>query len=141
MDNLDYHKDCGWFRKYCISKALNYLKSAEYAGRYRDDGILSIALNPGNLDSELWRSQPYVIAKILKSFFLHAPIMGAYIELFAGLLPEVTMKRAGGWIVPWGRFMNARNDLQDAAKTKAEGRSGIAKAFREWNEEQVRPCL
>ncbi|KAI5925275.1 hypothetical protein F4810DRAFT_708661 [Camillea tinctor] len=141
MDNLDYHKDLGWFPKYCISKAGNYLQGAEYARRHKADGILSITVNPGNLDSELWRNQPYVVGKILKWFFLHPPIKGAYTELFAGLSPEVTMENTGGWVVPWGRFMRSRKDLYEATKRKSEGGSGIAKEFWEWNEKQVEPYL
>lgn len=34
-----------------------------------------------------------------------------------------------------------RKDLKEATKTQAEGGSGIAKDFWEWNEEQVRPFL
>ncbi|KAI8631156.1 hypothetical protein F5Y19DRAFT_473555 [Xylariaceae sp. FL1651] len=141
MDNLDYHNDMGWFPKYCISKAGNFLQGAEYARRYKADGILSISLNPGNLDSELWRNQPYVVAKFLKWFVLYAPINGAYTELFAGLSPEVTMEKSGGWVVPFGRFMRPRKDLGEATKTEAEGGSGIARKFWEWNEEQVRSYL
>jgi len=35
--------------------------------------------------------------------------------------------------------MDMRKDLIEASKTEAEGGSGIAKKFWEWNEEQVRP--
>ncbi|KAH8167400.1 hypothetical protein CIB48_g828 [Xylaria polymorpha] len=94
LDNLDYHNDLGWFPKYCISKAGNYLQGAEFARRYQGDGILSITLNPGNLDSDLWRNQSYIMGKILKWFVLHPLINGAYTELFAGLSPEVTMEKS-----------------------------------------------
>ena len=104
MDNLDYHRDLWWMTKYGISKAGNYLQGSEYARRFKADGVISVTLNPGNLDSELWRNQPFVIGKILKWFFLHKPINGAYTELFAGLSPEVTLEKTGAWIVPFGRF-------------------------------------
>ena len=68
-------------------------------------------------------------------------IMGAYTELFAGLSPDVTMEKSGGWIVPWGRFMKIRKDLYEATKTQEEGGSGIAKAFWEWTEDQVKSYL
>ncbi|RYC55603.1 hypothetical protein CHU98_g10605 [Xylaria longipes] len=137
LDNLDYHKDMGWFSKYCISKAGNYLQGSEFARRYKSDGVLSVTLNPGNLDSDLWRNQSYVMGKFLKWFVLHPLINGSYTELFAGLSPEVTMERSGAWIAPFGRFMQPRKDLKAATKTKAEGGSGIAKKFWEWNEEQI----
>ncbi|KAI0542185.1 hypothetical protein GGR58DRAFT_453081 [Xylaria digitata] len=141
MDNLDYHQDLWWLAKYGISKAGNYLQGSEFAQRYKADGIISVTLNPGNLDSELWRNQPFIIGKILKWFFLHEPINGAYTELFAGLSPEITMEKSGAWIVPFGRFMRPRKGLKEATRTRAEGGTGIAKEFWEWNEEQIRPFL
>ncbi|KAI0403678.1 hypothetical protein F4802DRAFT_570617, partial [Xylaria palmicola] len=104
LDNLDYGRDTWWFPKYCISKAGNFLQGGEFARRHKDDGILSVTLNPGNLDSELWRNQPYLIKKLLKLLVLHPPINGAYTELFAGLSPELTMEKSGAWVVPFGRF-------------------------------------
>ncbi|KAI0523770.1 hypothetical protein F5B22DRAFT_633877 [Xylaria bambusicola] len=141
MDNLDYHRDLWWLTKYGISKAGNYLQGSEYARRYKADGVISVSLNPGNLDSELWRNQTYIMSKMLKWFFLYEIINGAYTELFTGLSPEVTMEKSGAWIVPFGRFMRPRKDLKEATRTKAEGGTGIAKEFWEWNEEQIRPFL
>ncbi|KAI1167992.1 hypothetical protein F5B18DRAFT_341598 [Nemania serpens] len=141
LDNLDYHKDLGWFPKYAISKAGNYLHGSEYARRYKADGIVSVSLNPGNLDSDLWRNQSWLVGKFLKWFILHPPINGSYTELFAGLSPEVTMEKSGAWVVPFGRFMQCRKDLQEATRTKAEGGSGIAGEFWDWTEEQIRPFL
>ncbi|KAJ3579843.1 hypothetical protein NPX13_g715 [Xylaria arbuscula] len=141
MDNLDYHRDLWWMTKYGISKAGNYLQGSEYACRFKADGVISVTLNPGNLDSELWRNQPFIIAKMLRWFVLYDLINGAYTELFAGLSPEVTLEESGAWIVPFGRFMPPRKDLKDATKTKAEGGTGVAKEFWEWNENQIRPYL
>ncbi|KAI0874586.1 hypothetical protein GGS24DRAFT_333823 [Hypoxylon argillaceum] len=104
LDNLDYHKEAGWFQQYGISKAGNFLQGSEFARRYKDDGVLSVTLNPGNLDSELWRNQSYIVGKLLKWFILHPAINGAYTELFAGLSPEVTMEKTGAWVAPFGRF-------------------------------------
>lgn len=42
-------------------------------------------------------------------------------------------------VAPWGRPVPTRSDLEAAAKTEAEGGSGIAKKFWEWSEEQVKP--
>lgn len=97
MDNLDYHKDKSSFHKYMVSKAGNFLHSAEYARRHASDGIVSVALNPGNLSSDLWRTQGWAASAVLKSFVLHPPVYGAYTELFAGLSPEVTLKLPGDW--------------------------------------------
>ncbi|RKL11614.1 hypothetical protein BFJ71_g97 [Fusarium oxysporum] len=45
------------FQQYAISKLGNYYHATEYAARHKSDGIISVPLNPGNLDSELWRTQ------------------------------------------------------------------------------------
>jgi hypothetical protein len=41
-------------------------------------------------------------------------------------------------VVPWGRFKDIREDMLAASKTEAEGGSGIAQKFWEWNEEQIK---
>ena len=98
MDNdLEYQHKAGNFTRYAISKAGNYLQGAEFARRHRADGVVSISLNPGNLNSDLWRTQGRVASWFLQKFVLHPPIYGAYTELFAGLSPEVTMEKTGDW--------------------------------------------
>ncbi|KAK7917592.1 hypothetical protein PG985_011200 [Apiospora marii] len=146
LDNLDYHKPMSWFQQYCISKAGNYLHGAEYAWRHGPgsggDGILSVSLNPGNLDSELWRTQTFLVRKFLQWVLLHPPVFGAYTELYAGLSPELSLEEhSGGWVVPWGRPMRIRKDLQAAARTKEEGGSGVGRGFWEWSERQVERYL
>lgn len=97
MANLDYHVDKSPFDKYCVSKAGNYLQAAEYARRHRGDGIVSVPLNPGNLDSDLWRTQGSGARDLLRRFVLHPPVLGAYTQLFAAFSPEVTIERSGEW--------------------------------------------
>ncbi len=97
MDNLDYHDDRHSSTKYGVSKAGNYLHATEFARRHRDDGIVSVALNPGNLSSELFRTQGAVFNTLGRLFFLYPPVNGAYTELFAGLSPEVTLEKTGAW--------------------------------------------
>lgn len=46
--------------KYSIIKACNYLQGTEYARRFGNKGIVSVALNPGNLSSDLARHQSYM---------------------------------------------------------------------------------
>lgn len=76
--------------KYGYSKLGNYLHAAEFAARHRDDGVLSVSLNPGALDSEFWRSQRGITTAVLRSTVLHPPVYGAYTCLFAALSPEIT---------------------------------------------------
>lgn len=85
------------FVSYSLSKAGNYLHAVEMAKRFKDQGIVSIALNPGNLKSDLWREQSLITNWFLNTFILHDPIYGAYTELFAGLSPEITLKETGQW--------------------------------------------
>ncbi|KAH8687940.1 hypothetical protein BGZ60DRAFT_394871 [Tricladium varicosporioides] len=136
----EYERKGGMYR-YGVSKAGNYLHAAEYARRFRDSGIVSIGLNPGNLNSELYRTQGAITGKFLRAFVLHEPVLGAYTELFAGLSPQVTIERSGEWVVPWGRFMKIRKDLRDASRLKVDGGIGVGEMFWEWCEEQVKSHL
>lgn len=97
LSNLDYHIEQNPFTKYAISKAGNYLQGVEFARRHKSDGVVGVPLNPGNLDSELWRWMPAWAAAIFRRIFLAPSIFGAYTELFAGLSPEITMEKSGEW--------------------------------------------
>ncbi|EPE10004.1 short-chain dehydrogenase [Ophiostoma piceae UAMH 11346] len=148
---------------YGNSKAAAYLHSVEYARRHRDDNIISVAANPGNLDSDLYRtvggpgqgkeaSAPAdqdaglgfvqkMSMKVFRRFMLHPPVYGAYTELFSGLSPEVTLEKSGAWVGPWGRFFPMRKDVAENAKPKSEGGLGGAEAFWDWSVEQVKPFM
>ena len=99
VDELDdyKHRKKLMFYKYGISKAGNYLHGAEFAKRYRDAGIVSVPLNPGNLDSDLYRTLNPMVAWVVRKVALYPSVYGAYTELFAGLSPEVTVEKSGDW--------------------------------------------
>ncbi|KAJ0121358.1 Short-chain dehydrogenase/reductase [Diaporthe amygdali] len=101
MDNLDYHEDKSAVTKYAVSKVGNFLHSVELARRHgaSSDGVVSVALNPGNLDTELGRDRSWLETKILRTFVLYLPVFGAYTELFAGLSDPITaeMVRDNNW--------------------------------------------
>lgn len=97
LSNLDYHVDKSPFDKYCVSKAGNYLQGVEFARRHKEDGIVSVPLNPGNLSSDLWRSFGSGAQGFLRSFVLHPPVLGAYTQLFAAFSPQVSIERSGEW--------------------------------------------
>jgi NAD(P)-dependent dehydrogenase (short-subunit alcohol dehydrogenase family) len=97
MENLDYHNDKSSYHKYCVSKMGNYFHATEFAARHKDDGIVSVALNPGNLDSEFWRTQGSLMSFLLRHTVLHPPVLGAYTELYAGLAPTVTLEESGSF--------------------------------------------
>ncbi|TGJ78657.1 hypothetical protein E0Z10_g10103 [Xylaria hypoxylon] len=138
LDNLDYKRDAFYAYKYGISKVGNYYHATEYARRYRDDGIVSVSLNPGNLKSELDRN-----CNFAEMLFRHATtyptINGAYTELFAGISDEVNTENSGAWIVPWGRIENIRKDLLEGSKPEEAGGTAIAQKFWKWSEEQTSP--
>jgi NAD(P)-dependent dehydrogenase (short-subunit alcohol dehydrogenase family) len=95
MDNLDYHKDEGSFKKYSVSKMGNYFHSSEYAQRYSADGIASVSLNPGNLDTDLWRTQSPLTAWILRKTVFYPIVYGAYTTVFAAFSPLVQVSKDG----------------------------------------------
>ncbi|KAK7218924.1 hypothetical protein V2G26_006927 [Clonostachys chloroleuca] len=116
LDNLDYHEP------------------------YKDSGIVSVALHPGNLDTDMWKVQS-LTKFLLRHTILYPIIFGAYTELFAGLSSQVSMEKSGSWIVPWGRIMPIRPDIVAASKTEEEGGSGIARKFWQWANDQVEPYV
>ncbi len=160
MDNLDYHEDKSSYDKYCISKLGNYLHATEFAARFKADGIVSIPLNPGNLDSDFWRTLGPNLHCTLKHTLLYPPVYGAYTSLFAALSPEVTIEKTGCFgescelflvvedsgankeaVAPWGKFRNISKDLLHASRTKAQGGMGTTEEFWEWTDAQVNPFL
>ncbi|KAF2970979.1 hypothetical protein GQX73_g2533 [Xylaria multiplex] len=160
LDNLDYKRNAFYAWKYGISKVGNYYQATEYARRHRDDGIVSVSLNPGNLKSELDRNcnfaemvfrhattYPTVVriqnpAGSMKLTLLtrfYALKNGAYTELFAGISDEVNLENSGAWIVPWGRIENIRKDLLEGSKPEEVGGTAIAQKFWKWCEDQTSP--
>ncbi|KAM0811308.1 hypothetical protein AB5N19_11664 [Seiridium cardinale] len=143
VENLDYSKDDGFFMntlggKYGVSKAGNYYHSTEFARRHRKDGVISVALNPGNLASDLGRHMYGIQVFLIKWLVAYPPIYGAYTELFAGISEQVSLEKTGSWIVPWGRFSEMRDDVALGSKPESEGGLGVAQKFWQWSEEQVK---
>ncbi|KAF5020063.1 hypothetical protein F66182_7905 [Fusarium sp. NRRL 66182] len=137
-DNLDYHQPRNIMHKYAVSKAGNFYHNTEFARNYKKDGIVSVSLNPGNLSSELDRTTSWWLY-YPRVFTTYPPINGAYTELFAAFTPEITIEKSGIWVVPWGRFMPIRPDLQKGALLESEGGTGMAEKFWKWSEEQIKP--
>ncbi|KAI1780618.1 NAD(P)-binding protein [Hypoxylon cercidicola] len=127
----------GSVEQYFTSKLGNYLQAAEFAARHRADGIVSVSLNPGNLDSDFWRSMGPVMLWFLRKLLLSPTIYGAYTLLFAGCSPQVTLEKSGRFIAPWGRFWNVSSAMVKASKTKSEGGTGVARDFWAWTDAQV----
>ncbi|KAL2024722.1 hypothetical protein VTK56DRAFT_6923 [Thermocarpiscus australiensis] len=140
LDNLDYHVPKPGMERYGISKVGVWALAVEYARRHRDDGIVSVPINPGNLTSELPRHQGIVL-KAVARLVGYPPLLGAYTELFAAFSPEVTMEKSGSRVAPFGRFYPLREDLYKAMRLESEGGTGGTARFWDWTEEQIGPYL
>lgn len=140
LNNMDYSVDTGAWTKYGVSKAGNYYYGTQFAKLYKNDGIISISLHPGNLKTDLQKYMPRWQMPVV-NMLVYPPIYGAFTELFAGLSPDVTLEKTGAWIQPWGRFDTQRIDLEDGSKSKAEGGTGIAEEFWKWSEKQIKEYL
>lgn len=125
-------------RNYSASKAGNWLLASEFDKRTRNDGLLCVAQNPGNLTTKTWDGVPWAI-RVLVRPVMHEPKMGAYTELWAGLSPDVTCEDGGRTAIPWGRWHpDPRKDILESLKTKEEGGTGLAAEFWGWCEKQTR---
>ncbi|KAM0443753.1 hypothetical protein ACHAO4_010434 [Trichoderma viride] len=137
VENLSQVQNMGAFEQYCVSKLGNYWHAAEFAARYKDDGIISIPLNPGNLDSDFWRTQGALMTCILRRTLLYPPIHGAYTNLFAAFSPQITIEKSGTFVAPWGKLWNVSKEMIDGTKPESQGGTGIAASFWEWTEAQI----
>ncbi|KAJ3549262.1 hypothetical protein NM208_g590 [Fusarium decemcellulare] len=124
---------------YSQSKAGAVYLAAEFARRNEGTGIVSVAINPGHLKTELMRHVSSLMQRFLNRFVLYDPIYGAYTEVFAGLSPGVTAEDSGRYIMPWGRFGLVKDDLVAAMKSRVEGGTGGAERFWEFCEEATKP--
>lgn len=119
---------------YGTSKAGNILHNAEMARRHGGAGLKSVAIDPGNLQTNLYQNMPRWQHIVAKKLALKPAIYGAYTELYAAFSPDV---QNGSWIEPWGKVAEPRNDIGQACKLESEGGTGAAKQFWEWCEKEV----
>ncbi|KAG1723243.1 uncharacterized protein EDB91DRAFT_1173181 [Suillus paluster] len=117
---------------YNQSKFGNIVLALELAKRYGDQGIISTALNPGNIKSELQRhvepQLPSIVKQFLSAVVLYETSQGALTQLYAATSPEAANLN-GKYLVPWARVGSPRQETQDAQ---------LGKALWEWLEEQVK---
>lgn len=137
MDNLDFHVNKNAKYRYGTSKGGNWIYGYEMSRRYKSDGIIGLGVNPGNLNSDLFRQQGAVF-RSLTGPMKYPVVNGAYTELWAGLSPEVTVEKAGSLVLPFGRFGAIRKDWTAVTKPSDEGGNGTAQRFWDWSEEQVK---
>ncbi|KAI0704511.1 NAD(P)-binding protein [Cerioporus squamosus] len=113
---------------YNQSKLADVLVAFELARRYGEQGIVTVALHPGILKTDLMRHINAVKRAALHA--VHWPVpMGAITPLYAGAAPE-GLKLNGKWLIPWAREEECFN--KQAYDEKLAGR------LWGWLEEQVR---
>lgn len=117
---------------YGATKAGNVFLSCEFARRHpltSENGVVSLAFNPGNLKTDLQRHATFITTFL--SWMLHPAVFGGYTELFAGWSEEAGRSdKHGGYVIPWGRFGTYRDDLK--REIRMDG--GNAEKFWEWCE-------
>ncbi|KAG8983068.1 hypothetical protein FRB94_006030 [Tulasnella sp. JGI-2019a] len=85
---------------YSISKYGNIVFSNELAKRYADQGIVSTAVHPGSIETDITQHMNPWAQRTLK-FLLYYPIQyGVLMSLWAGTSPK-TRDLNGKWLIPW----------------------------------------
>ncbi|KAI8664627.1 hypothetical protein NCS57_00504000 [Fusarium keratoplasticum] len=112
---------------YGQSKAGNFYLAREFSKRLEDDGVVSVAFNPGNLRSEMQRHGS-TMRKALVHIMSHPAVYGAYTELYAGWSKDITLEKTGAWVIPWGRLGRLRDDIEKGCE------NGVSAKFWAWCE-------
>ncbi|KAG1744602.1 uncharacterized protein EDB91DRAFT_1123331 [Suillus paluster] len=112
---------------YGQSKMGNAIFSAELARQYGSQGIISTALNPGGIKTELARHHGS-FTQMIGNMILHDISFGPLTQLYAGTTAEGA-KLNGKYLIPWARVGNSHPDAQDAQQ---------GSELWNWLEEQVK---
>lgn len=88
---------------YGQSKLGNIVFANELARRYTDEGIISVALNPGNIETDLWQYQRDQLLSVNTFVHKYPQEMGALTQLYAATSPKVTKADSGAYFAPWAR--------------------------------------
>ncbi|QRV81920.1 short chain dehydrogenase [Ceratobasidium sp. AG-Ba] len=113
---------------YAQSKWANIAFSNELARRYASQGIISISVHPGIIQTELQRHLTLgTIDQALLNWIMRPASYGALTSLYAGTAPEAE-SFSGQYFIPWARHSKSRADTHDEA---------LGKKLWAWLEEQV----
>lgn len=112
---------------YAQSKSGNLVFSNALARKYGNQGIVSISLNPGNINSDLWQHASLPVRLIMGPVLAPVPL-GALTQLFAGTAPEAG-KLNGKYLGPWARERVPRPDHLNVE---------LEDKVWEWMEQQVK---
>ncbi|KAI0747564.1 NAD(P)-binding protein [Fomes fomentarius] len=113
---------------YYQSKLGNAIVARQVAKRYRDKGIISIAVNPGNVHSELQRGTDNLSWLILRTILLYPTPYGALTPLYAGTMPEA-IRYNGEFFIPWARVGRCTPEMYD---------DDLGQRLWEWLEEETK---
>ncbi|KAI0809186.1 NAD(P)-binding protein [Irpex lacteus] len=113
---------------YDQSKHANIIVSNEVARRYGDKGIVAISVNPGNILTEMAKSNLTWWHRILLWPILYSPPFGALTQLRAGTDPSVATYN-GAFMIPWARIGKAPPQTDDPA---------VGKKLWDWLENHAR---
>ncbi|THV06312.1 NAD(P)-binding protein [Dendrothele bispora CBS 962.96] len=111
---------------YAQSKFGNIVFSNELARRYRDQGIVSTSVHPGNLTTALQNNASPILLFLFR-WILYPADMGALTQLWAGTTPE-GLDMNGQYLIPWARLGKASHPAEDPV---------LGKKFWEYLESQV----
>ncbi|KAJ7267280.1 NAD(P)-binding protein [Mycena rebaudengoi] len=112
---------------YAQSKWAIAVFAMELARRYGDQGIVSTAVNPGNLDTDISRHSHGAMAFLTNTLLVYPVEWGCIAQLWVGTSAEGTLLN-GKYVGPWGKVERARPDTDDP-------RNG--EKLWSWLEEQV----
>ncbi|KAI1790008.1 NAD(P)-binding protein [Ganoderma leucocontextum] len=115
----------------CLSlsaRTANCVVARQVAKRYGDQGIVSISVNPGNIQTDLQRNVPKVARAIMNAVLLKPVQYGALTQLFAGTMPEA-LKYNGEFLIPWARLGKPHPDVLN---------DGICERLWDWLSGEVR---
>ncbi|CAE7226720.1 unnamed protein product [Rhizoctonia solani] len=112
-DSDRVRESMGGDKLYCQSKWGLVTFSNELARRYGSEGIISIALHPGNIRSEIMRHNLLSgMTAVLADMMLWDCSYGALSQLYAATDSEA-LELNGKYLVPWARPDRARLDTED----------------------------
>ena len=100
IDDLEKYEKQAGMERYAQSKAGGWLLGVEYARRFKDDGVASFAINPGNLMTNLAREHGWFFQWFLK-FIVYEPFNGTCTLLYAGFSQDLGLENSGAW----GKFI------------------------------------
>ncbi|RDL42331.1 uncharacterized protein BP5553_02310 [Venustampulla echinocandica] len=125
---------------YSASKTGNWFLAYEWNRRFgASTGVVSLALNPGSLKTNTWRTTPWYHYWPYY-FILGMPIDGVRTNLWTAFNKDITIDDGGRYVIPWGRWHTTmRPDITAGLKEEKDGGTGRAIEFWNWCEEVTKP--